>query len=218
MAVTIELLGTGNNQRTYTLDKDTITIGRSPDNDVVIDSTQVSKFHCRLLVRGNEFELEDLDSKNGTRVNGQLITKTTLASGDQFILSYAVPPLRVSFASVVELKDLGFNEPAATPLQQEAPPTIVGQAMLDDAIREQIARNAAARSSRKQPTPPPTIPSSARLTTPPAELRGPETTPRPPVVSPIPNTYPKQNNYSNLLFIAGGVVIVICVLLFLIPH
>lgn len=50
------------------------SIGRSPDNDFVIDDPSVSQHHAQLVMRGREFELQDLDSKNGTRI-GRLDNK-----------------------------------------------------------------------------------------------------------------------------------------------
>jgi LysM repeat protein len=60
--------------RPFPLGKDVITIGRSPDNDIVIDETEVSRHHARLTRRGNDWILEDLGSRNGTTVNGRRIT------------------------------------------------------------------------------------------------------------------------------------------------
>lgn len=58
----------------YTMSGDTLTIGRAPDNDLVLDDVQVSRYHARLLRRGNEVILEDLGSTNGSLVNGRRIS------------------------------------------------------------------------------------------------------------------------------------------------
>lgn len=49
----------------------TLIIGRSPDSDLVIADEFVSSSHARIVPDGDGFSLEDLDSTNGTRVNGQ---------------------------------------------------------------------------------------------------------------------------------------------------
>lgn len=59
------------------------TLGRAPRADFVVDTALVSRVHCRFMVNDvNELQLEDLGSTNGTFVNGQKVTKATLASGD----------------------------------------------------------------------------------------------------------------------------------------
>ena len=49
--------------------KDVITVGRKPDNDVVIDNPAISGHHCRISLQGGGYYVEDLDSTNGTYVN-----------------------------------------------------------------------------------------------------------------------------------------------------
>lgn len=50
-----------------------IYIGRSPDNDIQIKDKTVSRNHLKVFARDNRYYLEDLDSKNGTYVNGEQI-------------------------------------------------------------------------------------------------------------------------------------------------
>jgi len=52
-------------------------VGRSADNDVVLDDTFVSTEHARLVWNGRGWVVEDLKSTNGTRVNGHPVKKTT---------------------------------------------------------------------------------------------------------------------------------------------
>ena len=59
------------------------TMGRAPRVDFVVDAALVSRVHCRFtLSRANELQLEDLGSTNGTFVNGEKVTRTTLNDGD----------------------------------------------------------------------------------------------------------------------------------------
>jgi hypothetical protein len=51
-----------------------LTIGRNPDVDLRIDDRFASGLHCRIYTRGNAYLLEDLDSTNGTYVNGARVT------------------------------------------------------------------------------------------------------------------------------------------------
>jgi len=64
------------------LTKDRTTLGRRPYNDIVIDNLAVSGEHAVLQMEGERFVIEDLNSTNGTYVNGQTIKKQALANGD----------------------------------------------------------------------------------------------------------------------------------------
>ncbi|MEC5217471.1 NAD-dependent DNA ligase [Actimicrobium sp. GrIS 1.19] len=64
------------------LTKERITIGRRPHNDVVLDMRSVSAEHAAIMTFGNDSFLEDLDSTNGTQVNGQPVHKHYLQNHD----------------------------------------------------------------------------------------------------------------------------------------
>ena len=64
------------------LTKDRTTLGRRPYNDIVIDNLAVSGEHAVLQMTGNEVFLEDLNSTNGTYVNGKAAKKQLLQNGD----------------------------------------------------------------------------------------------------------------------------------------
>lgn len=66
----------------FVLDKEVMTIGRKEDNDIRIDNLAVSGHHAKLLTIFEDSFLEDLDSTNGTYVNGKPITKHPLKHGD----------------------------------------------------------------------------------------------------------------------------------------
>ncbi len=70
----------------YELDKETITIGREPDNDIHIDNLAVSSHHAKVLTILNDSFIEDLNSTNGTFVNDTKITKHALQPGDVITL------------------------------------------------------------------------------------------------------------------------------------
>ncbi len=54
----------------YPLDKPTVAVGRSTGNDIALDTTAVSRYHISISLRGDQVILEDLDSVNGTYVDG----------------------------------------------------------------------------------------------------------------------------------------------------
>lgn len=64
------------------LTKDRTTLGRRPYNDIVIDNLAVSGEHAVLQMNGNEVYLEDLNSTNGTYINGKAAKKQLLQNGD----------------------------------------------------------------------------------------------------------------------------------------
>jgi len=66
----------------YNMTKERYTIGRLPDNDVRIDNPTVSGYHSLIINILNDSFLEDLNSTNGTYVNGKLIKKHALQHGD----------------------------------------------------------------------------------------------------------------------------------------
>jgi pSer/pThr/pTyr-binding forkhead associated (FHA) protein len=66
----------------YNLSKERYTIGRLPDNDIRIDNPAVSGHHALIINVLNDSFLEDLNSTNGTYVNGKIIKKHALQDSD----------------------------------------------------------------------------------------------------------------------------------------
>lgn len=66
----------------YFIEKTRMTIGRKPDNDIVLDDPGVSKAHAAILTVGNDHIFEDLGSTNGSTVNGTRINRHILQNGD----------------------------------------------------------------------------------------------------------------------------------------
>ncbi|QNP47486.1 FHA domain-containing protein [Diaphorobacter aerolatus] len=64
------------------LTKERTTLGRRPYNDVVIDNLAVSGEHALLHMAGDDVEIEDLGSTNGTHVNGKSVKRHKLRGGD----------------------------------------------------------------------------------------------------------------------------------------
>ena len=68
---------------THELVDEAITIGRGPDNTIVVNDPSISTHHVQLLLEGDTYRLKDLDSTNGTRVNGKPVTETVLRFDDR---------------------------------------------------------------------------------------------------------------------------------------
>jgi len=65
------------------IDQDEIIIGRDSDNDVQIDNVAVSREHAKIIRGQNYYLIEDLNSTNGTFVNGKKINKKYLKEDDE---------------------------------------------------------------------------------------------------------------------------------------
>ena len=59
------------------------TIGRSTGAELILDAALVSRLHCQLSAGGGALQVKDLDSTNGTFVNGKRITSAQLQPGDR---------------------------------------------------------------------------------------------------------------------------------------
>jgi hypothetical protein len=68
------------------LDKDTITIGRKPNNDIQIDNLAVSSFHAKVFKDGDYFYIEDQNSLNGTFIGGKKVSRIQLQNGDNAVI------------------------------------------------------------------------------------------------------------------------------------
>ena len=77
---------------THELRGDFVFIGRAPSNHIVVDHPAVSAQHALLLRVRDSYRLMDLNSTNGTQINGMLVTDTEVNDGD-----------KVRFGSVVAI-------------------------------------------------------------------------------------------------------------------
>ena len=75
------LLSEGLTGRTFELKVEKTTVGRVEDNTFQIPETSVSSHHAEILLRGNEVLIKDLNSTNGTFINGEKVTEATLKPG-----------------------------------------------------------------------------------------------------------------------------------------
>jgi len=95
----------------YQLGEGRTVVGRSPQCDVVINDDSISRQHARMVVRPDEVELTDLQSRNGTYLAGELIRDATLRGGE-----------RLSFGDVEAVIELRADE-ATQPASSATPTT-----------------------------------------------------------------------------------------------
>ncbi len=119
----------------YNMNKERYTIGRLPDNDIRIDNPAVSGHHSLIINILNDSFLEDLNSTNGTYVNGKLIKKHALQHGD--VITCGHHQLRFiedDTAQQDEFEKTMVIQPSARPL---------------DKVRAAVAASAEATASRR---------------------------------------------------------------------
>ncbi len=84
-ATRLLIRGDGDGEVVHVLGRRT-SIGRTPDNDVQIDTRFVSRHHAMILIGPHQTLIEDLNSTNGVLVNGRRVTRQSLKDGDALVL------------------------------------------------------------------------------------------------------------------------------------
>ncbi len=82
MEVNLVLFKKDGSQKAFSLPNDNTIIGRRHDCDLCIPLMVVSKRHCQLNLNKEAVKIRDLDSRNGTFLNGKRINETTVKAGD----------------------------------------------------------------------------------------------------------------------------------------
>jgi pSer/pThr/pTyr-binding forkhead associated (FHA) protein len=115
----------------YNMTKERYTVGRLPDNDVRIDNPAVSGHHSLIINILNDSFLEDLNSTNGTYVNGKLIKKHALQHGD--VITIGHHQLRFSDQQVSEPDQDEFEKTMVIPAAQQNPEQLAAAEAAADA-------------------------------------------------------------------------------------
>jgi pSer/pThr/pTyr-binding forkhead associated (FHA) protein len=111
------------------LTKDRTTLGRRPYNDIVIDNLAVSGEHAVVQMTGGQVYLEDLNSTNGTYVNGKAVKKQLLQDGDsvevgKYKIKFVGDVLGESYEKTMMVKaGTGGLAPSAAPTPLTPPAT-----------------------------------------------------------------------------------------------
>jgi len=106
------ILTQGLNGRAHELNVDRTTIGRVEDNLFQIAEPSVSSHHCEVLLRGSDVVIKDLNSTNGTFINGEQITERVLKPGQTLRLGQVELKLETGKAA---------SAPASAPATAPAP-------------------------------------------------------------------------------------------------
>jgi serine phosphatase RsbU (regulator of sigma subunit) len=102
----------------FTIDGDRAVLGRHPDCDVVLDAASVSRQHAQIVRDQGHYFVEDLHSRNGTFVNGRLISgRQMLADGDKV----KICDLSFTFYSNQPSRTLSMTDTSALALLEDDP-------------------------------------------------------------------------------------------------
>jgi len=95
----------------WEMDRPRLRIGRTPDNDIVIDNLAVSRLHSVIEEDRGSYVVRDCDSLNGTEVNHERITRRTLEDGDEITIGKHTIQFRTqSGHAVAEPEIPGFDQ------------------------------------------------------------------------------------------------------------
>jgi pSer/pThr/pTyr-binding forkhead associated (FHA) protein len=160
----------------YNMTKERYTIGRLPDNDVRIDNPAVSGHHSLIINILNDSFLEDLNSTNGTYVNGKLIKKHALQHGD--VITIGHHQLRFSDQQAPETEQDEFEKTMVIPTgQQNAEQLARAEAPAERAAAVAAEEPAMAKAEQPAPTAASDVAAAVKLD--PEEAAGLDSTPAP---------------------------------------
>lgn len=133
--------------KSFPVTRSVVTIGRSHNCDFQIPVIFVSKKHCKLTCKDGVVTLRDLDSRNGTIVNGKTIKETTINAGDSIEIGTLVFVIQIdNEPSVLKNPKLPENEkklPKKTELPQKTENSLKKEDMLsghedEDAVSDDL--------------------------------------------------------------------------------
>ncbi len=109
----------GEGSQAWPLERRTITIGRSAECEIVLDDRQVSRLHARISWQDDHYEVEDLNSKNGTHLNGRDLTGSQpLHDGDEIQIALR---FKLAFVDANATAPLVFDTTGVRGLRLDTP-------------------------------------------------------------------------------------------------
>ena len=140
---TVTVIFGGQEQQTVQLDKPRVVAGREPVCEIHIDNLGISRQHCAFVARGDAFLIQDLNSSNGTFVNGRKVSEHFLNNDDEVMIGKYT------------LKFKNEAQAAAPANTSDAPvPDTLNTYVMDGAkIQEQLARMRAQSGAKPEAAP-----------------------------------------------------------------
>ena len=115
----------GGGRLEFVLDRPMLSLGRAPDNDLVVDHPSISRHHARLLVTGEQVTVEDLGSSNGIYADGErlAVNAPTLLTTKQ-AWYFGQVPVEIIPPSLLpaEMPTMVSAHPVELPIAPPAPP------------------------------------------------------------------------------------------------
>lgn len=157
MNVSLVMVMSDGKSREFPLGKLPVSVGRGEDCKVRVPLPSVSRKHCQLGIEDEEFTVKDLDSSNGTYVNGERVKARELVPGDLLALGPVVfvvridghpkeiDPIESYAAGAVAVGGEGDGSPDRRTQMIEGVPTWSGQAGADRATKERSTEAAASK-------------------------------------------------------------------------
>jgi adenylate cyclase len=105
-------------ERTFDLRGAAATIGRTAENDLVINHPSVSRRHARVEKRGDAWWLVDLGSTNGVKVNGSIVRESSIHAGDRIQIGSMQIEVRSAPAEVVDFSSEPFEIGSGTVIRR----------------------------------------------------------------------------------------------------
>jgi len=81
-----------------------LTIGRDPENVIVLDHSAISRFHCRVTSEKDQYFVHDLGSTNGTYLNGRRVTREPLSPGDELIIANIGIVVEAAHSTIIDAR------------------------------------------------------------------------------------------------------------------
>jgi pSer/pThr/pTyr-binding forkhead associated (FHA) protein len=127
--------------------KEVTTFGRKTENDIVIDNPAISGFHGKILIENDQYFVEDLNSTNGTFMNGQRIKKSLLKNRDQVSIARHVlelitdssAPTLSEKLSDISSQQITAEEPNVSPPPAPKPIVINMKDLVKPAVKAEIS-------------------------------------------------------------------------------
>jgi len=177
--------------------EDAITLGRMKGNSISLSETSVSLSHAKITRVGNDFFLKDLNSTNGTMLNGQSITEARLRDGDQLKFGEVVAYFRLEPLS------------APTPVSAPAPAPAAAPAVVSTPVPVNVAAPIPAPAPKPTAQSVPTPPAPPSIVSPPVSASVPAPAPlpvsanRPFAPVPPPPSAPRKSSRLPLVTVGG---------------
>jgi pSer/pThr/pTyr-binding forkhead associated (FHA) protein len=129
-------------EQVFNLTGDCLSLGRAPTNEIILQDAKVSRSHAQIEFEGAQCRLEDLDSANGTRVNGQQVEQANISPGDVIQIGDSTLRYEIDFTMAPTVVDQINDD---SDLESTLAHTVL-DARLNDTSRTRLVVNSAEKT------------------------------------------------------------------------